>query len=300
MDLSRPMKRVVGRQHLERVPAVLDLVPSVSVRAAGIPMRTRILKVPFELLGPRDGGQGRAPVLAQVAAGIDPFAIAQAGQLGDLGQDADASARETHQAIDLERLLFIASVVRSPIVATEEGLVVFAAAEAAQDVQIGEPAAEEVGHPVLAVDGAGTAAGEDHASRDVEVVLPRYRHFKCVGGDDLQGGKHDGGGQVGIGNLAGGVIEGTTEGRKNVLDPVSDSIGGFGMFQEACPMARGISEQEMEKILVSDGHCDWLAVSGFRQAVEPPTLRQNAFKRVLGAIVRHQNPCGMVEEMMEI
>lgn len=38
-------------------------------------------------------------------------------------------------------IVLVGGVVRGPVVAAEEGLVVFAAAEAAQDVEVGEPAA---------------------------------------------------------------------------------------------------------------------------------------------------------------
>lgn len=73
--------------------------------------------------------------------------------------------------------------------------------------------------------------------------------------------------------MARGVIEGTTEGGKDVLHPMSDSVGGFGVFQESCPMAGRISKEQMEKIAVSDGHCGLLDYSGFWQEVEPHTLR---------------------------
>ena len=85
-------------------------------------------------------------------------------------------------------MVVVVVVVVGPVVAAEKRLIVFATAEAAQNVQVSEPAAEEVGDAVFAVDGAGAATGQDHTARRVEMVLPRHRHIEGVGGDDFKRG----------------------------------------------------------------------------------------------------------------
>jgi len=162
------------------------------VGAALVDVGAGVLEVALELVGGGDGGGRGGPGLADVAVDVDALRVALAGELGDLGEDADAAAGEAEEAVDLE-VVFVrvrGGVVR-PVVAAEEGSVVFAAAEAAEHVQVREPAAEEVRHFVLPVHGLGAAAGDDHASRCVEVVLPGDGHFEGVGGDDFERGEHD-------------------------------------------------------------------------------------------------------------
>lgn len=191
MDLAGPMERVVGGDHLHRVPAVGGLVAAGLLLAVWTPwvaVSAGLLKLEFEPFGFGDGGRGGEPVPTDVGAGVDAFAVAAAGELGDLGKDTDAPASEAHDAVDLEGVLFfVFGVVCGPVVATEERLVVFPAAEAAEDVEVGEPATQEVGDAVLAVDGAGSAASE-HSTGHFQVVLPGYRDFEGIWGDDFEGG----------------------------------------------------------------------------------------------------------------
>ena len=45
---------------------------------------------------------------------------------------------------------------------------------------------------------------------------------------------------------------------------MSDSVGRFAMFQESCPVAGGISKEQMKKIAISHGHYKLLDYFGLR------------------------------------
>lgn len=164
VDLAGPVEGVVGGDHLERVPAVGGFVAGLAVRAPRVAVGAGFLELELELFGVGDGRGGGAPVLAYVAAGVDAFAVAAAGELGDFGEDADAAAGEAHDAVDLECVFLVFGVVGGPVVAAEERLVVLSAAETAEYVEIGEPAAEEIGDAIFASDRAGSTASKEHST----------------------------------------------------------------------------------------------------------------------------------------
>lgn len=180
MDEAGPVEGVVGGDHFLAVPAGVGAGGAgAAVGAAAVGVGAGVLEVAFEALGgDGDGGRG-GPVRADGAVGPDAFVVALAGEFGDGGEDADAAAGEAHEAVDLEFVLVFFERGRGgggrggrPVGAAEEGLVVLAAGEGAEHVEVGEPAAEEVGDFVFAVDGLGPAAGEDHAAGEGEVRLP--------------------------------------------------------------------------------------------------------------------------------
>jgi len=98
------------------------------------------------------------------------------------------------------------------------------------------------------VDGSSAAAGHEHASGDVEVGLPGDGDLEGVGGDDLEGGKHDCGGEAGVGDLSAWVVEGAAEGREDVLDPKGDAVGGFWVLEETGSVAGGVGKEEVQEI----------------------------------------------------
>ena len=67
--------------------------------------------------------------------------------------------------------------------------------------------------------------------------LPGDLHAKGVGSNDLEGGEHDGRGDVFFGDLCRGVLECMAEVGKHVLDPEGDSVGGLAMAEEAGTVA---------------------------------------------------------------
>lgn len=233
--------------------------------AAAPGARAGVLQVELEAVGGGDDGGGGPPEGADGAVGPDALVVALAGELGDLGEDADAAAGEAHKAVDAE-FVFVGGVrrrggggqgvgaARGPVRAAEEGLVVFAARERAQHVEVGEPAAEEVGDFVLAVHGLGAAAAEDHAAREGEVRLPGDGHFEGVGGDDFEGGEHDGRGEVGVGYGGCGGVERVPEGGEDVADPYGDTDCGLQVLQKASSVACGVGQKEVEEINVRDSH----------------------------------------------
>jgi hypothetical protein len=68
------------------------------------------------------------------------------------------------------------------------------------------------------------------------------------------------------------------------LDQVGYAEARFGIFEVASPMRCGICEQETKQIIVLDSH-----------------LRENSAERVgLRVVVRHQNSCGVIQEVVEV
>lgn len=148
-----------------------------------------------------------AEVLRRSPAGLDlvrdgvyALVVALGGEFGDLGEEGDAAAGEAEEAVDLVDFFVVA--VDEPKAAAvlevgaEEGLFV-AIGEAAEDVEVGEPAREEEdGFVASAVcflsEVVKTAFGDDHLPCHLQVLLPGYADRECMWRDDLQRGQHDG------------------------------------------------------------------------------------------------------------
>lgn len=255
MHETSPVKGIVGGFHLDRVPTLFVLHSVVVVRAAArISPRARLLQVRLQLLGYRNSGCRRLPVIQDDAFRIDPFAIANSSKVSHLSEKPDAATREAQQAVDLEIVASLVGIVVHPVLSDIHRLIVFAAAEAPKDIQVGEPAAQEVGHSILSMHRAGSAASEKHAPRRAQMVLPRHLHLKGVGRDDLEGGKHDGGGQVDVGHLPGRVVQSSAKARENISNPMSDPVGGFSMVKESCSVAGRVRQKQMQKVTISNRH----------------------------------------------
>lgn len=125
-----------------------------------------------------------------------------AGQLSNLGEDVDTAGGEAHDAVDLVVVLGgVDFVIQNP---GRRDVALAAAREAAQDVEVGEPAPEEVAHLDLvmlggsgaAADGAGPAQpsrpGRDEVSGQGQVALPWYGVPEGRRGYDLDRREHDG------------------------------------------------------------------------------------------------------------
>lgn len=79
------------------------------------------------------------------------------------------------------------------------------------------------------------------------------------------------------------IFKGAAEGWEDVFDPGGYTVGGFGMLEQECTVGRAVGEEEMQESDIADGH-----------------LRQDTLERVGGAVVRDEDPCGVIQEMMEV
>lgn len=86
------------------------------------------------------------------------------------------------------------------------------------------------------------------------MFLPGNDELKRGGGDDLQGGEHDQGGEVSGGGLSHRAAKGISDGREDVANPDGDAVRGFGLLEQAGAVASRIREEEMHEIRVSDSH----------------------------------------------
>lgn len=220
-------------------------------------------------------------------------------QICDLGEYAYAARREAQEAIDLKAVFVVE--VSDVEVQTFQWFSVLGAAEGTEDVEIGEPSGEKIAHAVfVVVYELGAAASDDHVPGGVEVVLPRDRYFKGIGGDDLQASEHDCGGQIGVGYLRLGRFQDVTEVRKDVANPESDPVSRF-----RCLRKRALCEAEYARSRLSRfgfERATYGSVVGSVRIMErsPLTLRQNALERVIRAVEWDKYASRMVKEMMEI
>lgn len=87
------------------------------------------------------------------------------------------------------------------------------------------------------------------------MFLPGNDELECGGGNDLQGGEHDQGGEISGGCLSRRAAEGVSDGREDVADPDGDAVRGFRVLEQAGAVACRVGEEEMHEVCVSDSHC---------------------------------------------
>ena len=136
------MESFIRGNHLLPVPCIFDVI-AMLMGAATIGMQACVIEIRFQGLCDSEDMRRRNPVVNDRAVTINTLAIALARQLRDLGKKSDTTTGEADEAVNLKITLFI-GVVSSPVIAAEERLVAFGVAKAAENIQVGEPAAEEV------------------------------------------------------------------------------------------------------------------------------------------------------------
>lgn len=87
------------------------------------------------------------------------------------------------------------------------------------------------------------------------MFLPRNDELEGGGGDNLQGGEHNQGGEISGECLSRRAAEGISDGREDVADPDGDAVRGFGVLEQAGVVASRVGEEEMHEVCVSDSHC---------------------------------------------
>lgn len=219
------------------------------MRAVLLLVVTRVLEINLQSIRLVENQLARAPVGAHEVRGIiDAVLVASVGEGGNLREDLDAAGGEAEEAVDGIVVVFTLEVglegegvdgaevggggVVGPVVTGEEGFFVAATGEGAEDVEVGQPAGEEVEDRVGAGNAVGGVAGADDGPCDGKVVLPGDGDAEAGRGDDFEGGEHDCGGKVGVTDFGVGYVgEGVAEVRKYITDPVCYSIGRFGVGQ---------------------------------------------------------------------
>ena len=232
MNQACMMERFIRGDELDSVGIILDLGARSSMRTSLVVVHPRLYEAHLQLLCSLHDVKGRLPVCSYITGRVYTFAIAGSGEGCDLRKYGDKPTSESEKTIYLV-ILLTGSRLQCPIISTKERLVVLATTQAAKDVEIGKPSHEEVEDFVLSGSGCCSATAQDHLSSYVQMLGPRYRVAKCIGIEDLERGQHNGRGQAAVGDLPARVIKGLSEGRKHILNPVSNPIGWFRVIQHA-------------------------------------------------------------------
>ena len=136
------MESFIRSNHLLPVPCIFDVI-AMLMGAATIGMQACVFEICFQGLRDSENMRRRNPVVNDCAVTINTLAIALTRQFRDLGEKPDTATGKADEAVNLEITLFI-GVVGSPVIAAKEGLVAFGVAKAAENIQVGEPATQEV------------------------------------------------------------------------------------------------------------------------------------------------------------
>ena len=107
------------------------------------------------------------------------------------------------------------------------------------------------------------AAPDDYVVGHGEVHVPGHRSvgFEGIGRNDLEGRKHDGGSEGGVGHLFVFVMESAGESFEHAFHVEGDAVGGEGIVHQAGTMAGGVGEEESEQVIIFDGHWRLLATA---------------------------------------